>query len=97
MILLQSFGSGFAQLFFPIAIIVVAYFFIYRPEQQRRNKQSTFISNLKKGDQVVTAGGLHGKILLIQENTVTLEVDRGTKLKFDKNSLSFEMSSTKKQ
>ena len=95
MILLQSFGSGFAQLFFPIAIIVVAYFFIYRPEQNRRTNQSNFISNLKKGDRVVTAGGLHGKIMLIDEKSVTLEVDRGTKLKFDKNSISFEMSGSK--
>ena len=95
MILLQSFGSGFAQLFFPIAIIVVAYFFIYRPEQKRRTNQSNFISNLKKGDRVVTAGGLHGKIMLIDEKFVTLEVDRGTKLKFDKNYISFEMSGSK--
>ena len=95
MILLQSFGSGFAQLFFPIAIIVVAYFFIYRTEQKRRTNQSNFISNLKKGDRVVTAGGLHGKIMLIDEKSVTLEVDRGTKLKFDKNSISFEMSGSK--
>jgi len=95
MILLQSFGSGFAQLFFPIAIIVVAYFFIYRPEQKRSTNQSNFISNLKKGDRVVTAGGLHGKIMLIDEKSVTLEVDRGTKLKFDKNSISFEMSGSK--
>ena len=64
-------------------------------EQKRRTNQSNFISNLKKGDRVVTAGGLHGKIMLIDEKSVTLEVDRGTKLKFDKNSISFEMSGSK--
>ena len=89
MIFLQSFGSGLAQLFFPIAIVVVAYFFILRPEQRRRKKQSDFVSNMKKGDMVVTAGGLHGKIVLIEENTVTLDIYRGTKVKFDKNSISF--------
>ena len=77
MIFLQSFGSGLAQLFFPIAIVVVAYFFILRPEQRRRKKQSDFVSNMKKGDMVVTAGGLHGKIVLIEENTVTLDIYRG--------------------
>ena len=56
MILLQSFGSGLAQLFFPIAIVVVAYFFILRPEQNKRKKQSDFVSSLKKGDKVVTTG-----------------------------------------
>ena len=91
MILLQSFGSGLAQLFFPIAIVVVAYFFILRPEQTRRKKQSEFVANLKKGDMVITAGGLHGKIVLIEETTVTLDIDRGTKVKFDKNSISFEV------
>ena len=95
MIILQSFGSGLAQLFFPIAIVVVAYFFILRPEQTRRKKQSEFVSNLKKGDMVVTAGGLYGKVVLIEDATVTLDIDRGTKVKFDKNSISFEMSSAK--
>ncbi len=94
MILLQSLGSGLAQLFFPIAIVVVAYFFILRPEQKRRKRQTEFITNLKKGDNVVTAGGMHGKIVLIEKHTVTLEVDRGTKIKFDRNSISSEMSSS---
>ena len=70
MILLQSFGSGLAQLFFPIAIVIVAYFFILRPEQNKRKKQSDFVSSLKKGDKVVTAGGMHGKIILIEINIV---------------------------
>jgi len=96
MILLQSFGSGLAQLFFPIAIVLVAYFFILRPEQTRRKKQTQFIDSLKKGDKVVTAGGLHGKVVLVEGDVVTLDVDRGTKIKFDKNSISFEMTSSKK-
>ena len=84
MILLQSFGSGLAQLFFPIAIVLVAYFFILRPEQTRRKKQTQFIVSLKKGDKVVTAGGLHGKVVSVEGDVVTLDVDRGTKIKFDK-------------
>ena len=93
MILLQSFGSGLAQLFFRLAILFVFYFFIYRPDQKRKQKQSNFISSLKKGKKVVTMGGIHGKIVSIDGNEVTLDVDRGTKIKFDKNSISFEMSS----
>tara|TARA_B100000674_G_C37072010_1_gene572068 strand:- start:7 stop:300 length:294 start_codon:yes stop_codon:yes gene_type:complete len=93
MILLQSFGSGLAQLFFPLAILFVFYFFIYRPDQKRKQKQSDFISSLKKGKKVVTMGGIHGKIVGIDGDQVTLDVDRGTKIKFDKNSISFEMSS----
>ena len=93
MIMLQSFSSGLAQLFFPLAIIFVFYLFIYRPDQKRKQKQSDFISSLKKGKKVVTMGGIHGKIVSIDGNEVTLDVDRGTKIKFDKNSISFEMSS----
>ena len=85
-----------AQLFFPIAIVLVAYFFILRPEQTRRKKQNQFIVSLKKGDKVVTAGGLHGKVVSVEGDVVTLDVDRGTKIKFDKNSISFEMTSSKK-
>ena len=84
MVLLQSFGSGLAQLFFPIAIVAVAYFFILRPEQNKRKRQADFISNLKNGDKVVSAGGIHGKIIGIEKDSVTLQVDRGTKIKFDK-------------
>ena len=73
MVILQSFGSGLAQLFFPIAIVAVAYFFILRPEQNKRKRQADFISNLKKknGDKVVSAGGIHGKIIGIEKDSVT--------------------------
>ena len=93
MVLLQSFGSGLAQLFFPLAILAVFFFFIYRPEQKRKQRQSDFIASLKKGKKVVTNGGIHGKITSIEGNSVVLDVYRGTKIKFDKNSISFEMSS----
>ena len=95
MVLLQSFGSGLAQLFFPIAIVAVAYFFILRPEQNKRKRQADFILNLKNGDKVVSAGGIHGKIISIEKDSVTLQVDRGTKIKFDKDSISLEMTTSK--
>ena len=95
MVLLQSFGSGLAQLFFPIAIVAVAYFFILRPEQNKRKRQADFISNLKNGDKVVSAGGIHGIIIGIEKDSVTLQVDRGTKIKFDKDSISLEMTTSK--
>ena len=95
MIILQSFGSGLGQLIFPILIIIVAYFFILRPDIKKRKKQSQFLDELKKGDKVVTAGGIHGKVVLIETNFITLDIDRGTKIKFDKESISYEMTSRK--
>jgi preprotein translocase subunit YajC len=78
-------------------IFVVMYFFMIRPQQKKAKDQKTFIENLKKGDSVVTIGGLHGKILETTEKTVTLEVDRGMKLTFDKTAISKDSSSRLQQ
>ena len=93
MILLQAGqGFGFAQLFFPIAILAVFYFFIIRPGQVKEKKQSEFIENLKKGNKIVTVGGIYGKVISIEKKTIIIEIDRGTKIQIDKNSISYEMS-----
>ena len=94
MLLLQAF-SGLAQLFFPVAILAVFYFFLIRPEQNKKKKQGDFINNLKKGQRVVTVGGVHGKIVNIEKTIVTLDVDRGTKIQFDRSSVSLEMTNSK--
>ena len=94
MLLLQT-SSGLAQLFFPVAILVVFYFFLIRPEQNKKKKQGDFVNNLKKGQRVVTVGGVHGKIVNIEKTVVTLDVDRGTKIQFDRNSVSLEMTNSK--
>ncbi len=93
MLLLQA-GQGFglAQLFFPLAILAVFYFFIIRPGQVKETKQKNFLENLKKGNKIVTVGGIHGKIMSIDKNVILLEIDRGTKIQVDKNSISYEMS-----
>lgn len=78
-------------------IFVVMYFFMIRPQQKKAKDQKTFIEGLKKGDTVVTIGGLHGKIVDTTEKTVTLEVDRGTKLTFDKSAISKDSSSRLQQ
>ena len=76
MLLLQT-SSGLAQLFFPVAILVVFYFFLIRPEQNKKKKQSDFINNLKKGQRVVTVGGVHGKIVNIEKTDASLELRQG--------------------
>jgi len=79
-----------------VGIFVVFYFFMIRPQQKKQKDQRTFIDNLKKGDSVVTIGGLHGRVASVEEKTVTLEVDKGLKLTFEKSSISRE-STTKTQ
>lgn len=73
-----------------VAIIGVFYFFMIRPQQKKQKDQKSFVDNLKKGDSVVTVGGLHGRIVSVESTTVTLEVDRGVKMTFEKTSISRE-------
>ncbi len=73
-------------------ILLVFYFFMIRPQQKKSKDQKKFINEIKKGDEVITIGGMHGKITAIDESTVTLEVDRGARIKFEKASISLESS-----
>ncbi len=91
-ILLQAKGFDTSLLLTMGAAFAVMYFFMIRPQQKKQKDQKKFIEELKKGDAVVTIGGLHGKIHEMDDLTVTLEVDRGTKLKFDRASISMESS-----
>ena len=73
-------------------IALIFYFFMIRPQQQKQKAQRSFIDTIKKGDMVVTIGGMHGKVVAIEDNSVVLDVDRGAKIKFDKSSISQEAS-----
>lgn len=73
-------------------IIGVFWFFMIRPQQKKRKETQNFIANLKKGDTVVTIGGMHGRIASVDELTVTLEVDKGVKMVFEKTSISRDAS-----
>lgn len=73
-------------------IIVIFYFFMIRPQQKKQKDQKTFLADIKKGDMVVTMGGIHGKIAAIDDDSVLLEIDRGAKLKVEKSSISLETS-----
>ncbi|NMM46860.1 preprotein translocase subunit YajC [Marinigracilibium pacificum] len=92
-ILLQASGGGVEQIIFFVAIIVIFYFFMIRPQQKKQKDTKKFISELKKGDRVVTIGGLHGKIFdLPNDDTVVVEVERGFKLTFERSAISLENS-----
>lgn len=92
MIFLQAQGSNYSFLLTMGAIFLVMYFFMIRPQNKKQKDTKKFLEDMKKGDIVVTVGGLHGKISDLDALTVTLEVDRGTRLKFDRASFSMEAS-----
>lgn len=66
---------------------VLAYFLIIRPEGKRQKETTAMLASLKKGDEVVTQGGLLGKIFMIQDKVLTLEVASGVKLRVLKSSV----------
>lgn len=96
-ILLQTSGGGNLPLMITLmGMMIVFYFFMVRPQQKKQKDQKKFLEKLSKGDDVVTVGGLHGKIYEIDDQTVTITVDKSTRLTFDKASISFEASQRNK-
>jgi len=76
-----------------VAIVIIFYFFMIRPQQKKAKDQKKFVEEIKKGDYVITIGGMHGRIAEIEDDTFILEVERGGRIKFAKSSVS--MDSTK--
>ncbi|MBC8084168.1 MAG: preprotein translocase subunit YajC [Hymenobacter sp.] len=74
-----------------IGIAVVMYFFMIRPQQRKAADAKKFRESIAKGATVVTIGGLHGKVLDVNDESVTIEVDRGTRLKFDRSAIAREV------
>ena len=93
-ILLQADGQGgnYSSLILLAGIAIVFYFFMIRPQQKKQKEQKKFLEEIKRGDHVVTIGGIHGKVLSVEEDKVVMEVDKGVKLIMSKSSISLEAS-----
>jgi preprotein translocase subunit YajC len=76
--------SGFVQFLPLVAMFAIFYFLLIRPQQKKAKEHKSLLDALKKGDLVVTAGGLHGKVTSVDEKTVTLEIAPGVNVKFSK-------------
>lgn len=77
-----------------ILIFVVMWFFIIRPQRKQQKELEKFRNSLKRGDKVVTIGGIYGVVDEIKERQVIIKVDGDTKLKVDKNSLVKDFTET---
>lgn len=84
----QGSGNGWMNFVVFGLVIVVFYFFFIRPQSKRNKELKAFRESLKKGDRVVTAGGIHGKILEVNETTVIIETEGQGRLKIEKMSIS---------
>lgn len=75
------------------ALLVVIWFFFIRPQAKKAKEQAAFVVAIEKGARVVTTGGIHGKIMKVEDNgSVLLEVDNNVKIRIEKSGISMEMS-----
>ena len=86
-------GSFISTIIMFGAIFLIFYFMIIRPQQKRSKEREKMLSNIQKGDKVVTSGGLHGTIAGLDEKTVLLQVGDNVKLKFERSAISSVVSS----
>ena len=82
-------GSGIGMILYLVLMVAIFYFLLIRPQKKRQKAQANMLDSLMVGDEVITAGGIMGKIASIKEDSVVIETgaDR-TKIKFEKNSIS---------
>ena len=86
-------GSGlFSTLLMFALIIGIFYFMILRPQQKRQKDRQKLLEALKKGDKVITAGGMYGTIAGIDEKTVLVQVADNVKMKFERSSITSVVS-----
>lgn len=76
------------SMFLPLALIfVIFYIFIIRPQNKKQKETQKMIDALKKGDKIVTIGGIHGTISSTKEQTVIVKVDENTKIEFSRSAI----------
>jgi len=85
-------GSNITSIVFLVAIFGVFWFFMIRPQVKKQKEQAKFKEAIGKGDKIVTVGGVHGKILEVQDTTFIIEVEGGNRLKIEKTAVSMESS-----
>jgi len=78
-------GSGWSFWIMMLLMVLVLWLFMWRPESKRRKEMQKFRDGLKKGDKIVTAGGIHGTVKEIHEATILIEVDSNVTLRVDKS------------
>ncbi len=80
-------SAGAPMLIPMILIFGIFYMLVFRPQKKEQKEKKAMRENLKKNEQVVTTGGIHGTVVLVKDKTVMLRVDDNTKLEFDKESI----------
>ncbi|WP_308634724.1 preprotein translocase subunit YajC [Paenibacillus silvisoli] len=86
--------SGAASLLPFVLMFAVFYFLLIRPQQRKSKQRNVMLGGLKKGDKIVTIGGMHGTIMEISDDVVVLRVNDATKITFDRSAINNVLSSS---
>ena len=80
------------MMIFVFAFLGIMYFFMLRPQQKRAKEQKAFMEAIGKGQRVVTNGGIHGRIVKVDEDSFLVEVDQNMKLRLEKSAISLDLT-----
>ena len=80
-------GSLVSTLIMFGAIFAIFYFMIIRPQQKKAKEREKLLSNLEKGDKIVTSGGVHGTIVGLEEKTALIEIAQNVKIKVERSAI----------
>jgi preprotein translocase subunit YajC len=83
----QQAGGGMEGIIMLVIMFAIFYLLLIRPQQKRAKQHKQLVENLKSGDQVITAGGLHGKIVAVQDDIITLEIASNVRIKINRPSI----------
>jgi len=89
--------ANIAQFVPLILIFIVFYFLLIRPQQKKAKEHQNYLSNLKKGDRVITGGGIHGQITGLTDTVVTLEVAENVRIKVSRSAIAGAAADAEKQ
>jgi len=80
-------GGGFSAFVPLILMFVIFYFLLIRPQQKKTKEHRTMIGNLRKGDRIITSGGLHGRITAVDDVTLTVEIADKVRVKINRGNI----------
>jgi preprotein translocase, YajC subunit len=86
-------GSMIQTLIMFGAIFAIFYFMIIRPQQKRAKEREKLISNIQKGDKIITSSGIYGTVAGVEEKTILVQIADNVKVKFDKSAVNIITSS----
>jgi preprotein translocase subunit YajC len=90
-------AGGLASFVPLILIFVVFYFLLIRPQQKKAKEHQAYLNDLKKGEKIITSGGIHGRITGLTDSTVTLEIAENVRIKVTRGSIAGSLAALENQ